>query len=198
MRGDRLQLSWARWSDEAGNETTPLHLVEIGDSGRITYDARFDDNDFEGAYRELERRYYAGEGAAFAEAGALAIDFMTAFNQADFDRVFGELTAPDMRLENRATHSVFPDRSAAEFRASVEKLNSMVASVTTWHAAVCWLSPTCAVIRQQREAVGLDGEPYTWTWVYVYEFGGGRLRWLCEFDSDDEEAAFALAEQRAH
>ena len=31
---------------------------------------RFDEDDFESAYRELERRYYAGEGAAFAEAGA--------------------------------------------------------------------------------------------------------------------------------
>ncbi len=31
--------------------------------------ARFDEDDFESAYRELDRRYYAGEGAAFAEAG---------------------------------------------------------------------------------------------------------------------------------
>ncbi len=27
---------------------------------------RFDEDDFDGAYRELDRRYYAGEGAAFA------------------------------------------------------------------------------------------------------------------------------------
>ena len=196
VRGERLQLSWSRWSDEAGNETTHLHVTEVGDDGRTTHDGRFDGDDFEGAYRELERRYYAGEGAAFAEAGAVAIDFVTAFNQGDFDRVFGELTAPEMRMENRS-HTVFPDRSIAEFRASVEELNSMVASARIWHSATCWLSPTCGVIRQQREAVGLDGEHYAWTMIYAYEFRDGRLRWLCQFDPDDEEQAFAVAEERA-
>ena len=64
VRGERLELDWSRWWDDAGNETTHLHVFEIGDDGRITYDGRFDEDDFEGAYRELERRYYAGEGAA--------------------------------------------------------------------------------------------------------------------------------------
>ena len=41
-------------------------MREIGDDGRLHYHGRFDEDDFEGAYRELERRYYAGEGAAFA------------------------------------------------------------------------------------------------------------------------------------
>ena len=35
-------------------------------TGGSPIDGRFDEDDFEGAYRELERRYYAGEGAAFA------------------------------------------------------------------------------------------------------------------------------------
>ena len=39
-------------------------------TGASSIEGRFDEDDFEGAYRELERRYYAGEGAAFAEAGA--------------------------------------------------------------------------------------------------------------------------------
>ena len=72
VRGERLHLGWSRWSDDAGNETTYLLVHEVGDDGRIAYDGRFDEDDFEGAYRELERRYYAGEGAAFAEGGAVA------------------------------------------------------------------------------------------------------------------------------
>ena len=70
VRGERLNLHWSRWSDAAGNETSYLHVYEIGDDGRQIYEGRFDEDDFEGAYRELDRRYYAGEGAAFAEAGA--------------------------------------------------------------------------------------------------------------------------------
>jgi hypothetical protein len=196
VRGERLALRWSRWSDDAGNVTAHLHVFEVGDDGRIAYQGRFDEDDFEGAYRELERRYFAGEGAAFAKAGAVGTNYLVAFNQGDFDRVFGELTAPEMRLESRSPHSVFTDRSIAEFRTSVEELNSMVASARTWHSAMCWLSPTCAVTRRQREAVGLDGEHYAWTQIVAYEIRDDRLRWACQFDPDDEEQAFAVAEER--
>ena len=57
VRGERLNLNWSRWSDAAGNETSYLHVVEIGDDGLQIYEGRFDEDDFEGAYRELERRY---------------------------------------------------------------------------------------------------------------------------------------------
>ncbi|MEB3983033.1 AAA family ATPase [Mycobacterium sp. 663a-19] len=196
VRGERLQLIWSRWSDDTGNEATYLHVFEVGDDGLICYDGRFDEDDFEGAYRELENRYYAGEGAPFAEAGAVTTDFMTALNQGDFDRVFGELTSPDMRLESRSPHSVFSDISMAEWRATLEELNSMVASARIWYAATCWLSPTCAVTHMQRDAVGLDGEHYAWTMIYAYEFRGGRLSWACRFDPDDEQQAFAYAKAR--
>ena len=61
-------LIWSRCSDDDGNETAILHVREIDDDGRFIYHGRFDEDDFDGAYRELERRYFAGEGAAFAEA----------------------------------------------------------------------------------------------------------------------------------
>ena len=67
VRGDRLALGWSLWSDEAGNEATHLHLVGVDEDGLINYHARFAD-DFDSAYRELESRYYAGEGADFAGA----------------------------------------------------------------------------------------------------------------------------------
>ena len=54
-----------------------MHVTEIDGDGRISYYGRFDENDFEGASRELDRRYYAGEGAAFAEAGTALTEWMT-------------------------------------------------------------------------------------------------------------------------
>ncbi len=196
VRGERLQLSWSRWSDDAGNETTHLHVVEVGDDGRITYSGRFDGDNFEGAYRELERRYYVGEGAAYAESGATVADSIAAVNNRDFDRLFGELSVPEMRVESR-TLSAFPDRSAVDLRASFGDLNGMVASVRTWLSAVCWVSPSWSVTRLDREAVGPEGEQYAWTKILVIETRDGRLASMCEFDLDDEEAAFAFAEQRA-
>ena len=195
VRGERLELHWSRWSDDAENEATYLHVCEIDDDGRISYDSRFEEDDFESAYRELDRRYYAGEGAAFAEAGATATDYAIALSQRNFDRVFGELSAPGFRLENRS-RSAFGDRSAAEFRASLEELNEMVALARSWDSAVCWLSPTVVVSRFEREAVGHDGERYAWTHIGVGEIHDGRLESVCLFELDDEEAAFAYAEER--
>jgi class 3 adenylate cyclase len=195
VRGQRLQLSWSRWSDDAGNETSYLHIFELGDDGRIAYAGRFDEDDFEGAYRELDQRYYAGEGAAFAEAGATVTDYAIALNRSEFDRVFGELTGPDFRLENRS-RSGFGDRSAAELRATYEDLTAMVASARIWHSALCWLSPTLAVGRFERDAVGRDGEQYAWTLIDVAEIRDGRVALTCQFELEDEEAAFAYAEER--
>ncbi len=195
VRGERLHLARSRRSDDAGNESTHLLLTELGDDSRIAYYGRFDEDDFEGAYRELERRYYAGEGAEFAEQGAFGTEWVMALNQGDFDRVFNELTHPFMRVENRSL-SVFGDPSAAELRASFEELYSMVASARAWSSAIRWLSPTWGVARLEREAVGLDGEKYAWARLQVVEFRDGRLASMCRFEVDDEEAAFAYAEER--
>lgn len=195
VRGERLTLGWSRWSDDAGNETDYLHLFEVGDDGRVTYDGRFDEDDFEGAYRELDRRYYAGEGATYAESGAVQTESILALNRGDFDRFFDEFSTPDMRVENRS-RSGFPDRSASDLRASFAELNAMVASARTWLSAMCWVSPACCVTRLEREAVGPEGERYAWTRILVGEVRDGRMASMCEFEPDHEEAAFGYAEQR--
>ena len=105
-------------------------MFEIDDDGQITYEGRFDGDDFEGAYRELERRYYAGEGSRIRRVGCALTEVVTAQNRGDFDKVFGELCVPTLRIENRS-RSAFPDRSAAELRASMEELDAMVASSRT-------------------------------------------------------------------
>ncbi|MEI6251202.1 MAG: tetratricopeptide repeat protein [Mycobacteriaceae bacterium] len=193
-RGERLTLWWSRWSDDAGNESAHLHVFEIGDDGRITRDCRFDQKDFEGAYQELEQRYYAGEGAPFAESGSLAAEYVFALNRGDFDRIFSELSSPDSRVENRS-RSGLPDRSAAELRASLEELETMFASVRAWFSKVRWLSPSLFVGRIDREALGRDGERYVWARVLVVTLSG-RIDLIYDFDADDEAAAFAYAEER--
>jgi hypothetical protein len=170
-------------------------VFEIGDDGRQVYEGRFDDDDFEGAYRELERRYYSAEGTAFAEAGGVGTEWVTALNRGDLDRLFGELTSSEMCVENRSS-SVFPHLSAAELRATFEELNAMVTSARTWLSAVCWVSPACSVTRFNRQAVGRDGEQYAWTRLMVAEVLNGQLASMCEFELDDEEAAFGYAEER--
>jgi limonene-1,2-epoxide hydrolase len=196
VRGDCLNLFWSRWSDDAGNAIAYLHVFEIGDDGRQAYEGRFDEDDFEGAYRELDRRYYAGEGAAFAEGGGLGTEWVIAVNACDFDRAFGEIMTPDALFENRS-RSAFPDPSVSEPGASFRDLQASVAALRTWYSVICWLSPDWGVSRLEREAVGQDGETYTWTWLGVSGLRDGRVVSSCLFDLEDENAAFAYAEERA-
>ncbi|WP_422749700.1 AAA family ATPase [Mycobacterium sp. WMMD1722] len=196
VRGDRLLLAWSQWSDDAGNRTCHLHVQEVEDDGLITHEGRFDADDFETAYTELERRYYAGEGAAFAASGVVSTAAISAINRNDYDRLMTEVASADLRVENRS-RSLFPDRSADELRASFGQLNAMVSSARTWLAAVIWMSPHWNVTRLEREAVGPDGERFTWERILVTEIRDDRLTLMCEFELEDEDAAFAYVEERA-
>src|SRR5262249_38067739 len=69
-------------------------------------------------------------------------------------------------------------------------------SVRVWHSAARWLSPTLVVARFEQEALGRDGEKYEWTHIDVAEIRSGRFASICLFELDDEEAAFAYAEER--
>jgi ketosteroid isomerase-like protein len=52
-----------------------------------------------------------------------------------------------------------------------------------------------AVGRFERDAVGRDGERYAWTLIDVAEIRDGRVAFTCQFELDDEAAAFAYAEE---
>ena len=123
---------------------------------------------------------------------------MIALNQGDFDRVFGELRPPICGSKSRS-RSAFPDRSAAELRASLDELAAMVA-LGRGHGfrPCCWVSPTWIVIRIERDAVGHGRRKVPMdSGSTSASIRNGRLASVCEFELDDEDAAFAYAEERA-
>jgi hypothetical protein len=195
VRGERLHLGYGLYRNDSGFESSSLWVHEVDDDGKIVYLCRFDEDDFNSAYRELERRYCVGEGARFAEIAKLGAEYLIALNEGAFDLVFNELTTPGMRVENRR-RTGFPDRSVAEFRASWEELNQMAGPSRSWNSAVCWLSPNCGVVRAERAAMGEGNEDYAWSFLVVFEAADGRCTHICEFELDDEAAAFAYAEER--
>src|SRR5262249_499083 len=113
----------------------------------------------------------------------------------DYERAFGEYLEPGIRIENRS-RAPFPDRSASELRATFDELHTWVVSTRTWHSTVRWLSPNWMVMRLDREAVGRDGENYQWAKVHVSEYRDGQFTSVCQFDIEDEDAAFAYADER--
>jgi hypothetical protein len=189
VRGERLAMVEYRGRTQDGYEATYLSVNEVDGLGRLVEQVRFDESDFEGAYRELEQRYYASEGASFAAGGALQTEHVTALIRDDVDRAWGELTAADFRFTSRS-RSVFGDRSAADVRASGEELASLVGSMRRWASAVCWLTPTICVQRGERRCFRSDGEKYAWTRIYTSEVRDGLLASICEFEVEDEVKAF--------
>jgi ketosteroid isomerase-like protein len=124
-----------------------------------------------------------------------ATEVVIALNRGNFDKVFDELVAPDAHEENRS-RLPFPNRSPDVLRASFAELDAMVASARTWFSAVHWVSKAWSIVRFEREAVGKDGEHYAWTYVVVLEFRDGRIASMCDFELNDDEAAFTYAEER--
>jgi hypothetical protein len=72
-RGDRLavaRVSFTAGGDDAGPMAVDvLDVVEVGADARRIALVSFDPDDLDAAYAELDRRFYAGEGSAHAEAG---------------------------------------------------------------------------------------------------------------------------------
>jgi len=73
----------------------------------------------------------------------------------------------------------------------------MAESARTWLSAIAWVSPAWLVIRLERESIGQGGENYQWVRLHACEIRDGRLATVCQFELDDEAAAFAYAEERA-
>ncbi len=100
-------------------------------------------------------------------------------------------------MHDRTRSGFGGDRSAADLRVTYEDLTAMMESTRIWHSSIHWLSPTVAIGRfEGGEAVGRDGKRHAWSFVDVAGVLDGRLDWACQFDLDDEAAAFAYAEQR--
>ena len=72
----------------------------------------------------------------------------------------------------------------------------MVASARTWYSAMCWLSPSLVVVRLRARSRRAGRRTVRMDRLIVSEIRDGRIASMCEFELDDEEAAFAYAEER--
>ncbi|MGV1089067.1 MAG: nuclear transport factor 2 family protein, partial [Mycobacterium sp.] len=194
VRGERVALGRYRNSDSAGNESAGLILREIDEAGLIAYEARFDEGAFWEAFREMERRYYAGEGAEFAKHGRVSAAVSEAISRNNIDTV-RRLTTADFRWYAPDSALKPAERTIDDMVAWAAERSRMVTAQRSWMPVVQWLSPRCAVAAVQISARGPDGENYQWSLPFVSEFRDGLLASCREFETEDE--AFAYAEDVA-
>jgi hypothetical protein len=98
-RGDRLALSRFHFEgsdrDRGPTETESLIVVEVNDHGERGALVRFDADNLDAAYAELDARYAAGEAAPFAAAVEMTRAFVRAFGNRDWEYLAAQ-NAPDL------------------------------------------------------------------------------------------------------
>lgn len=98
-RGERLALVRSTFvfadADVGPSEITFLLVTEVDEHGRIAAYVRFDDDDLEAAYAELDARFERGEGAAHPLAAKWLADYLRNFATRDWDAMRA-LFAPDL------------------------------------------------------------------------------------------------------
>ena len=107
----------AAMTDAAGPTTGqrdhPFYVYEVGDDGRFIYEARFDRTTSKPPTVNSNRRYYTGEGAAFAERG-IDRQWTIALNRAISTPC--SASSPPRPAHRESVALGFPDRSSGEFR----------------------------------------------------------------------------------
>ena len=58
-----------RWSDDTGNQSSNLHVIELDNDGLIARYLYCSADDFDGAYRKMEEWVLRRGGRGFAEHG---------------------------------------------------------------------------------------------------------------------------------
>ena len=191
VRGERLQLGWPAGPNDAGNETTHLHLFELDEDGRIDYGGV--------STRTTSKAPIANSSAATTPARArrspkpVRLDEgVNTKGRGDLEKLFGELSAPDLHVENRS-RSPFLDRrlrNSARVRGA-HRVGRSFRDGTRRSAGYRGRVSSRAGL----EAVGLESEPYEWSRILVGRFPQRADAPLCHFEVKDEDAAFAYAEE---
>ena len=190
VRGDNLVLAWACRRDDAGNESACLDLVEV--RGTVVHHLRrFDPDAFEDAYRELE----TGTTRAKARRTRPAASRCWKSCRHSLNRASSRREGPSTRGSRwfAPAASLKPlERTLEEMFEWLRQRGRQVSSQQHCVPAIQWCSPSCAVCRIEINAVGKDGERYTWSSVVVTQIRDGAIAWVREFDTEAD--AFTYAE----
>jgi class 3 adenylate cyclase len=114
-RGGRLVLSRVRASsdDSEAVQNDSLAVVEIDVDGRIAAVVLFDLEDFDAALTELDARFIAGEGAAYARTWSVITGAFAAHNR----RELAEATSDAVSIDHRRGAAFAPDEGPDYLRA---------------------------------------------------------------------------------
>ncbi|OBG13160.1 regulator [Mycolicibacterium celeriflavum] len=186
-RGERLVLIRTGYlSREQGSDTfrtEVLNVAEINVKERITAAVIFDLDDIDAAFKELDRRYLAGEAAAHAHTWSLV-----AFGYAGLNRHELPPRAPDWVTIDHRQGRAFPPGEMSEYiLATWDVAPDMKIHVEAVHR----LSSLGAVVTHAAYGTSQEGFDAEWREVNLLMFDGDVVSRSEMFDEADLDAALA-------
>nr|WP_255396761.1 BTAD domain-containing putative transcriptional regulator [Mycobacterium sp. 852002-51613_SCH5001154] len=188
-RGTHLALARVRTSgtDPDTIQNDALNVVEVDADGRITAIVVFDLDDIDTAFGELDRRYLAGEAAAYARTWSLLSEGFAALNQ----RRIPPTTSDWATIDHRRLAPIGAGDLGAYLRVAWE----LSPQSRIYIEAVHRLGNRGAVITHVAIGTSPDGFDAEWRVTDIVIFDGDRISHSELFDETDLAAALARFDQ---
>ncbi|HTO07323.1 MAG TPA: nuclear transport factor 2 family protein [Myxococcota bacterium] len=200
-RGQRLALARLRYSgsgDTVGaSESENLAVVEVDEHGQRTAMVRFDSEELEEAYDELERRYASGEAAPFPTTRDTLRRLESATAARDWSAL-ASVFAPDLVFHDHRPMGFGTLRSRDEYLAHLRELFELAPDVRSRAEHVLELDER-GVLNVGHWQGTRDGGPFEIAGANLLELdGAGRIwRWDAYALEQLELARAHFAERRA-
>ncbi len=183
VRGERLFLGrhdvWGGWSDSEAAQT--LCILEINAEHQIVARILFDPDDIDAAFTELEGRYLAGEGGAYAHAWSAITEGYAAFNR-------HELPAADLATIDWRRASPFESSTMTETLGAIWDLTpDLIIRIEAVHR----LSILGAVVTHVQHGTSQEGFDAEWRMIQLLIVDSDRIDSNEMFDEADLDAALA-------
>jgi DNA-binding SARP family transcriptional activator len=191
IRGQRLALVRIRLSgrDQRPDafHTEMLGIAEINADQRMAACVLFDVDDIDAAFAELDARYIAGEGAAYARTWSVVAEAYAALNRRELPA-----TTPDwVNIDHQQVTTVAPGDFIANIRASWD----VAPDLRIYIEAVHRLSDLGALVTHAGNGTSQAGFDAEWRTISLYTVDGDLIN-RCElFDEADFDAAIARFEE---
>ena len=170
-----------------------LNVTQVDTDARTIASVVFDPDDRAAAFAEMERRFVAGEAAAYAAGQAPITAFDAAFVARDWTRLRDTLADDFASTDHRPAWMGSSDRD--EYVASIRVFAELSPDVTSENLEVLAWADHGRVARTRVCGTQRDGGPFENVFVWMLVTGGGRIREIEVWDAGEVDAALAAFEQ---
>ena len=188
-RGARLALTGIRVSgrDPEAIQNDALQIIEIDAQELVAGVVIFDLDEFDAAIAELDARYLAGEGAAYAQTWSALTRAFAAVNRQELP----ELTPDCVNVDHRRGATFAAD----EMTAYIHDLWDDLPDIRLYIKVVHRLNSFGAVISQAAHGTSQQGFEAEWQESSLFMFDGNLVSRFELFEGEDVDAALARFDQ---